>query len=124
MRTDGAPSAVDVASAMACGALIPAPSASAYQRRNCSSGSGSMADCRSSFTAASLFDRGLAKEVSLLRNDQVAGTSLARDLEAADDCRRNAVDLAHHKLCGTRNLVPGCDHRRVQLVADVVARAA
>src|SRR5436305_1846994 len=36
MRTDGAPSAVAVASAIACGRSA---GASAYQRRNCSSGS-------------------------------------------------------------------------------------
>ena len=35
IRTEGEPSAVDVASAIACGTREPAPSASVYQRRNC-----------------------------------------------------------------------------------------
>src|SRR5688500_1767498 len=42
MRADGRPSAAAVASAIASGTGTPAASASAYHRRNCASGSGSI----------------------------------------------------------------------------------
>ena len=52
------------------------------------------------------------------------GDAVACDLEPADDRGRNSVDLAHHELGGARDLVGDGDLRRMQLVADPVARAA
>ena len=67
---------------------------------------------------------GLTEEIAPFGNHEVVGTAGARDLEPTHDCSRNPVGLPHHQLGGAGDLVADRDHRRMQLVADPVTRAA
>src|SRR4051794_13779781 len=62
--------------------------------------------------------RDSAEEVCLGGHDEVARGAAAGDRKAADDCDRDALDLAHRQLGGRRDLVGDRDQRRMELVAE------